>query len=441
MRPRERDTGLRGLRLIRRRRRPVDLAVVVNGFPRLSETFVLHELLELERLGLRLQVLALRKPEEVVQHEALARLKADVEYLPDLAEADPKLALKIAHAALFLRRPVRYLNGLADCIASPDFSRRELRRAVLLAHRLVRLGVPPLYIHFANRPATIGRFASLLTGAPFGLSAHAKDIWLTPRRELVRKVRDAQVVLTCTADGQRHLAGLAGSRTPVVLAHHGVETGDRRRSPAPEPPTTVLSVGRLVPKKGHDTLVRAAALLRDRGVDVRLRIVGEGAEWSLLQRLVHELDVDDRVTFTGPLIEAEVRSEYETAHIFALACRELENGDRDGIPNVLLEAMAHGLPIVSTRCSGILEAVEDGRSALLADPDDVVGLADRLAEVVSDHVQRGRIGSGAAQRVQQHFDRDRNLPTVVDALRASGLVTRFRRGDDNDAIQPLRAAG
>lgn len=401
----------------------------------------MHELLELERLGLRLHVIALRRPEEVVEQEALARLKADVEYLPDLTEADPKRALKIAHAALFLRRPLRYLNGVAACIASPDYSRRELRRAVLLAHRVVRLGSPPLYVHFANRPATVGRFTAFLTGVPFGLSAHAKDIWLTPRKELARKVRDAQVVLACTTEGQRYLASLAGTRTPVVLAHHGVETEGRRRNPAPEPPATVLSVGRLVEKKGHDTLVRAAGLLRDRGVDVRLRIVGEGAEWSRLQRLVHELDVDDRVTFTGPLSEAEVRSEYERAHVFALACRELENGDRDGIPNVLLEAMAYGLPIVSTQCGGILEAVEDGRSALLAEPDDAEGLADRLAEIVSDNVLSSRIGSGAAQRVQKHFDRERNLPAVVDALRASGLVTRFRRADEGEASEPLRAAG
>lgn len=401
----------------------------------------MHELLELERLGLRLHVIALRRPEEVVEQEALARLKADVEYLPDLTEADPKRALKIAHAALFLRRPLRYLNGVAACIASPDYSRRELRRAVLLAHRVVRLGSPPLYVHFANRPATVGRFAAFLTGVPFGLSAHAKDIWLTPRKELARKVRDAQVVLACTTEGQRYLTSLAGTRTPVVLAHHGVETEGRRRNPAPEPPATVLSVGRLVEKKGHDTLVRAAGLLRDRGVDVRLRIVGEGAEWSRLQRLVHELDVDDSVTFTGPLSEAEVRSEYERAHVFALACRELENGDRDGIPNVLLEAMAYGLPIVSTQCGGILEAVEDGRSALLAEPDDAEGLADRLAEIVSDNVLSSRIGSGAAQRVQKHFDRERNLPAVVDALRVSGLVTRFRRADEGEASEPLRAAG
>lgn len=428
---------------LRPRRRGPDLAVIVNGFPRLSETFVLHELLELERQGLRLHVIALRRPEEVVQQEALAGLKADVEYLPDLSEADPRLALKVARAALLLRRPLRYLNGVAEAIASPDYSRGDFNRALLVAHRLVRLGAPPLYVHFANRPATIGRFAALLTGVPFALSAHAKDIWLTPRKELARKVRDAEVVLTCTAEGREYLAAIAGSRTPVVLAHHGVETDGRHRHPAAGTATTVLSVGRLVEKKGHDTLVRAIALLRDRGIDVTLRIVGEGAEWSRLQRLVHELGVDTRVTFTGPLSEAEVRAEYERAHVFALGCRELENGDRDGIPNVLLEAMAHGLPIVSTRCAGILEAVEHERSALLAEPNDAEGFADLLAQVLTDDVLRSRLASGAEKRVREHFDRATNLPTVVNALRASVLVTRSRRHKraDDEEVEPLRAVG
>lgn len=434
--------GRRNLWPVGRARGRVDLVVVVNGFPRLSETFVLHELLELERQGLRLQVVALRRPEEVVQQEALLRLKADVEYLPDLAEADPKLALRVARIALFLRRPLRYLNAVAEVIASPDYSGVDLRRAVLLAHRLVRLGAPPLYVHFANRPATVGRFAALLAGVPFGLSAHAKDVWLTPRKELARKVRDAQVVLVCTSEGQQYLAGLAGSRTPVVLAYHGVEIGGRGRHAVEEAATRVLSVGRLVEKKGHDTLVRAVALLRERGVEVRLRIVGEGAEWSRLQRLVHELGVEERVTFTGPLSEVEVRAEYERAHVFALACRELENGDRDGIPNVLLEAMAHGLPILSTRCAGILEAVEDERSALLAEPGDAEGVADRLAAILADDVLRSRLGLGAARRVAERFDREANLPVVINALRASGLVARSRRGDGVDEeVELLRAVG
>src|SRR3989442_3336715 len=204
-------------------RRDIDLVVVVNGFPRLSETFVLHELLELERQGARLHVIALRRPEVVVEHEALGRLRAEVEYLPELSGAASLLAVRAAHAAVCLLRPRSYFSGLAEVAASPDFSRQNLRQAVCLAHRLLRLGSPPLYLHFAHKPATLGRFAALLTGVPYGLSAHAKDIWLTPRPELARKIRDARVVLTCTAEGHRYLCELAADPTLVKLAYHGVD--------------------------------------------------------------------------------------------------------------------------------------------------------------------------------------------------------------------------
>jgi glycosyltransferase involved in cell wall biosynthesis len=403
-------------------RRPgVDLAVVVNGFPRLSETFVLHELLELERLGLRLHLFAMRRPDEVVQQEAVARLRAEVEYLPDLSAGASTLAIRAAHAALFLRRPRTYTAGLAEIATSPDFSRANLRRAVTLAQRLVRLGAPALYVHFAHKPATVARFASLLTGAPYGLSAHAKDIWLTPRNELARKVRDATVVLTCTSDGRDHLAELAGDKTPVHLAHHGVATGVGVAAHA-DGPIRIISIGRLVAKKGHPTLIRAAAILRDRGIDFELRIGGEGPEWASLQRLVHELEVSDRVQFLGPLSEAEAQREYQQADVFALACEELENGDRDGIPNVVLEAMVHQLPVAATRAGGTAEAVVHGASGLLSNQRDHVTLAHHLERLVSDGALRRRLATGAREAVLARFDRQRCLPGVVDALCDSGLI-------------------
>jgi glycosyltransferase involved in cell wall biosynthesis len=419
-----------------RGRRRVDLVVLVNGFPRLSETFVLHELLELERQGVRLHVVALRHPEETVVQEATGRLQAEVEYLPDLSEAAPRLALRIAHVALLLRRPTAYLHGLAEVIASPDFSRMNLRRSVLLAHRLVRLGAPALYVHFAHKPATLGRFAALLAGVPYALSAHAKDIWLTPSQELERKVRDAEVVLTCTAEGHRHLAELSAGRSPVALAYHGVEVAARTRGDAGrQGPPVVLSVGRLVEKKGYDVLLRAAALVHLRGVDFRLRIVGEGVEWARLQRLVHELGLTERVAFLGPLSEGEVQIEYERADAFALACRELENGDRDGIPNVLLEAMAHGLPVVATTCAGVVEAVDE-ESALLAPQDDPVAIAAHLERLLLDAALREQLGAEAHAQVRRRFDRAETLPAVLSALQAAGII-RLSRDEASD--QRLRA--
>jgi glycosyltransferase involved in cell wall biosynthesis len=417
----------------------VDLAVVLNGFPRLSETFVLQELLELERQGLRLHVVALRRPEESVRQEALELLKADVEYLPELVDAAAKLALRAAHLALLLRRPGTYLNGLAAASSSPDFSRTNLRRGVVLAHRLIRLGSPPVYVHFAHKPATIARFACLLSGLPYALSAHAKDIWLTSDRELARKVRDAAVVLSCTAEGRRHLEKLSGGRTPVRLVYHGVDTGrDTRRVESGVPPV-VLTVGRLVEKKGHETLLRAAAVLQERGHAFRLRIAGEGVEWPRLQRLVYELRLEERVAFLGPLSESELEQEYGSADIFALACRQLENGDRDGIPNVVLEAMAHGLAIVSTTGTGVGEAVIDGESALLAAQWDVEGFAGKLERLILDPALRERLASRARERVADRFDRSATLPQVIEALAEAALIPapaepRPREGTSLEAV-------
>lgn len=400
-----------------------DLVVLVNGFPRLSETFVLHELLELERRGLRLHLFAVRRPAEVVQQEALSELRATVEYLPEGAVPHQRTRVRLAHAALLMQRRVGYLNGLADVLASPEYSRSAGVNAALLAHRIVRLGSPPLYIHFAHKPATIGRFASLLSGVPYALSAHAKDIWLTPEAELARKVQDASVVLTCTEHAHTQLAGLAAGRTPVHLIHHGVELGDRTRSTRPAGATPrVLAVGRLVEKKGHETLLLAVRLLCDRGLEFSVRIVGEGPEWPRLQRLVHELRLGDRVVFLGPLSETEVRTEYENADLFALPCRRLPNGDQDGLPNVILEAMAHGLPVVSTRLDGIAEAIVDGDSGLLADQDDPAAFAEHLGHLIEAVELREAIGEAGRSRVAKHFERSANLPRVIEALAEGGMV-------------------
>jgi glycosyltransferase involved in cell wall biosynthesis len=405
--------------------RTVDLVVVVNGFPRLSETFVLQELLELERQGARLHVVAIRRPDELVELEGIKRLQAEVEYLPDFAPEGPvrglRMRLRVAHAALFLDAPKRYLNALGEIGSSPDFSHLTLRRSVLLAHRLLHLGSPPLYVHWAHKPATIGRFAARLAGVPYGLSAHAKDIWLSPPAELARKVRDAEVVLTCTSCGHAHLRQLAGGRTPVELVYHGVDTDALAPSDA-SPDPVILSVGRLVEKKGYPTLLRAAALLRDRGVGFRLRLVGEGPEWAALQRLVHELGLGERVSFLGPLTESEVRAQYAQAQVFALACEELTNGDRDGIPNVILEAMACGLPVASTASPGVAEAVVDGECGLLVPQGDTDALAATLTRLLADRELRRRLGSRARARVVDRFDRRAHLGRAADVLRAAGLL-------------------
>jgi len=253
------------------------------------------------------------------------------------------------------------------------------------------------------------------------MSTHAKDIWATPPAELALKLRDAEVVLTCTAAGREMLQQHAGS-TPVHLVYHGVDVEEvAPRVILPGPPR-VLTVGRLVEKKGHDTLIRAAGLLRDEGVAFTLRIAGDGPEWPVLQRLVHKLDLAERVTFLGPLNTAEVRAEYGSATVFALGCRRLENGDRDGLPNVLLEAMAHGLPVVGSTQAGIAEAAEHERNSLLVPPDDPAAFAEALRRLLTDPELARQLGAGAKASVRERFDYRLLLPAVPSALAKAGLI-------------------
>jgi glycosyltransferase involved in cell wall biosynthesis len=393
----------------------------VNGFPRLSETFVLQELLDLERRGLRLLIVALSDPAETVRQDEVSRLRATVEYLP-LAALTPWRRTARAHATLLESRRGGYLAARLALRRAPEYEPGLVVRAALLASRLVRLGSPPLYIQFAHKPATIGRFAARLAGVPYAMSCHAKDIWLTPQPELEAKVRGAEVALTCTAVGRARLEQAAAGATPVVLAHHGVEVDLDTARHAPVGAPRILTVGRLVAKKGHDTLIRAVAILRDRGIEFTLRVAGEGVEWGRLQRMVHELDLAGRVVFLGPLSPREVHAEYLSASLFALACRQLPNGDRDGLPNVLLEAMARELPTVSTRLEGMSEAVEHGRSGLLTAPDDPSEFAAALERVLSHPELARRLGAEARAVVVERFDRRRLLPAVAAALAEAGLV-------------------
>jgi glycosyltransferase involved in cell wall biosynthesis len=418
----------------------VDLVVLVNGFPRLSETFVLQELLDLERRGLRLLVLALSRPNEVVRQEALCELRARVEYVPEKI-AISRLRVARAHGTMFFHRGLGYgvaLGGVARC---PEATVGVMKRAVAVASRLVALGSPPLYIHFAHKPATIGRMAARLAGVPYALSCHAKDIWLTPPDELAAKVRGAEVVLVCTADGKEELERHAAGATPVQLAYHGIDVNVVPVRRAATGPPRILSVGRLVDKKGHDLLIRAAALLRDRDVSFTLRIAGDGIEWARLQRLVHELDLSAQVTFLGPLSSREVEAEYESATVFGLACRHGANGDRDGLPNVVLEAMARELPVVSTTQGAAAEAVDHPRTGLLVAPEDPEALASSFEKLLRSPRTANEIGRAARMSIRERFDRERLLPTVAAALTDAGLITpSARHGHEGDPATPERKA-
>jgi glycosyltransferase involved in cell wall biosynthesis len=302
---------------------------------------------------------------------------------------------------------------------------KELLQALWIADDLEASGDARwVHAHFAHSCATVGWLVAQLLELPFSFTGHAKDIYrehLNPAGLLARKMRAAQFVVTCTAANVEHLRRIAPD-ADVHLAYHGLNADFAELLPSAPPrvePTRlrVVSVGRLVPKKGMDVLVEATALLCGLGVDLDVVVAGEdGPERDRISRLVQERGLEDTVQLCGQWSQAELLAQYRRSTIFVLACRIDTDGDRDGIPNVLVEAMAAGLPVVSTRVSGIPELVQDGANGILVPPEDPCALAEAMLRLAKDPALRERLAAAGAATVATRFDGD------VLAARMAGLL-------------------
>ena len=393
-------------------RGPVGLLVKI--YPKLSETFILEEILGLERLGQELHIFAMQAPTDEFQHDAVDRVQAPVTYLPE-ARATNALTLLCAHLSLFAYRPLTYLSGLRAAM-----SRRgglsDFIRAGWLAHNLQRKGIQHLHTHFISRPADIAELVSRL-GVPFSISAHAKDIYLSDPADLRRKLDAARFTVTCTEYNRQTLARIAPG-AEIQRMYHGVDAGHfcRGHDTVPSRPPLILAVGRLREKKGFDTLIEACKRLRNRGVDFRCEIVGYGDQLGTLQQQIEHDGLQGRVVLTGKLPREGVVARYRQAVAFVQPSRIGQDGDRDGIPNVLLEAMAMELPVVSTRVSGIPEVVIHEHNGLLIEPDRPADLADAISRLLADRPLRKRLGGAGRETVCAGFDNDRNLKLLKSLL-------------------------
>ncbi len=396
------------------------IGYLLKCFPRISETFILNEILELERQGVGLFVYSMIRPQETKRHAHAGAVRSRVVYLhhPLLASMAPLLA---AHLKVLARHPGRYLSTLARVLASFDGDLLErFVQAGDLASRLRRDGVTHLHAGFVHAPGSVAWLAHRITGISFSLASHAKDLYHSPAGLLARKLAEARLVFTCTRYNVAHLHGLRsnGSIRRLVHVYHGTDLSRFSYGPGgAEDPPIVLSVARLVEKKGLEHLVRACRVLADRNTPVRCVIVGTGPLRPRLERLAGELGLNGSVSLQGALDQDEVRRWYRRASAFALPCIIPPDGDRDGIPNSLVEAMACGVPVVSTPTSGIPELVEDGRSGLLVPPRDPDALAEALGRLLADAGLREELRREARAVVEERFDLRRNARTVAAELR------------------------
>ncbi|MDX6750264.1 glycosyltransferase family 4 protein [Geminicoccaceae bacterium 1502E] len=385
-------------------------AILVKGYPRLSETFIANELLALQQRGLAFEIVSLRHPTDRKRHAVHGAITAPVRYLPEYLKDEPVRLLRALGRAAVLPGFGRALAAwLRDLWRDPTANRgRRFGQAVVLAAELPD-SVTTLYAHFIHTPASVARYAGLMRGLPFAVSAHAKDIWTIPDWEKREKLSAATWTVTCTEANRRHLQSLAPG-AEVELLYHGVESA-RFRPPAlrrprdgsdAADPVRLLVVARAVPKKGLKGLLHALATLPAE-LHWRMSHVGAGPLAGELRDLAGQLGIAGRIDWRGALAQEELLPLYGAADLFCLPSRIAGDGDRDGMPNVLLEAMSMRLAVVSTPVSAIPELVEDGRTGLLVPPEDEAALAAAILALARDPGRRAAMGEAASAVVAERF--------------------------------------
>ncbi len=390
-----------------------EVAVVLKGYPRLSETFIAQELLGLEQHGLRLRLYSLRLPTDSKRHTIHARITAPVTYLPEYLRTAPWRVLrgwwKARRMPGYRRALGLWLRDLARD-RTPNRMRRFGQALVLAAELPPTVGW--IYAHFLHTPGSVARYAAIMRGLPLSISAHAKDIWTIPDWEKREKLADLRWLVTCTAANAAHLRGLSDDPERVKLLYHGL---DLTRFPAPDPvdhaprdgrdaahPVIILSVGRAVAKKGYADLLTALAGL-PAGLHWRFIHIGGGPLLADLKAQADALGVAGRIVWQGSQDQTTVLAHLRAADLFVLASRITEDGDRDGLPNVLMEAQSQGLACISTSVSAIPELIIDGQTGLLVPPDTPSALQQAIAALAADPARRQMLGAAGQQRVRQDF--------------------------------------
>jgi len=398
-------------------------AIVLKGYPRLSETFIAQELLSLQRIGLDYSIVSLRHPTDKRTHPIHQEINAAVNYLPEYLYQEP---LRVLKAWVQTRKLKGYAKAILIWLDDlrRDKTPNRIRRfgqAMVLAHELPS-DVTLIHAHFLHTPASVARYAAIIKGLPWSCSAHAKDIWTSPEWELSEKLDDINWLVTCTSANVDHLRNLAG-RAPekVNLLYHGLDFTrfnkrqseySKRDGGILDEPVVLLSVGRAVEKKGYDVLLQALSTLPPE-LSWRLVHIGGGAMSNDLKKMAQLLNIDEKIEWMGAQSQQVVIAKYEIADLFVLASLVAKDGDRDGLPNVLMEAQSQGLACLSTRVSAVPELIENDVTGVLVEPGQIDALKIALEHLITDPDMRERLGKAGEIRVHESFSHEQNLELLA----------------------------
>ncbi len=396
---------------------PFRVGYVVKRYPRYSETFIVREILAHEQAGLDIEIFSLRPSNDGHFQDLIARVRGRVNplYFPAdglVPESLSAASLTASHFWKSLGVAANTLPGLWETIGEIiDAEARYVYQALNLAVAVRRSGIQHLHAPFASEATTVARLAARLAGITYSFTMRAKDIFheSVNQEDLRRKMRDASGVVTISDFHLAYIRETYGELADrVIRAYNGLDIEEFPYSDPSDRPPVILAVGRLVEKKGFGDLVEACGLLADRGLSFRCRIVGAGTLGTELNRRIEELGLSDRVSLIGPRPQGEVIREMQGASVLAMPCIVGDDGDRDGLPNVIQEALALGTPVISTDVTGIPEVVRDGETGLQVPQRDPAALADALERLLVDPDLRVQLARGARDLIESEFDIRRN---------------------------------
>jgi glycosyltransferase involved in cell wall biosynthesis len=405
------------------------IAYILKKYPRLSETFILNEILELERQGVEVTIFSLRRPDDGRFHPGTCRLKGNVVYVPEMKGTDALPILREMWPSLRKHRTA-LAELMEEALLSPDPGAvAELVAGLLIAREVNARRFDHLHAHFATIASSVARIVHAMTTVPYSFTAHAMDIYrhrVQPDR-FGKMVKDAAFVVTvCDANKTYIERDLLGRSEPKLRRiYNGIDLGVFAPRAAPPVSTPlVLGVGRLIEKKGFHVLLNACAALRDGGEEFRCVIVGDGEDRERLHDQCRELGLDEFVEFLGARTQDEVLALIRQASVVCLPCVTAADGNKDALPTVLLEALSCGVPAVSTPVGGIAEILGTN-AGLLVPENSADSLASAISSVLRDRALAAKLARNGRERAEKLFDLHQNV-SELKALMTLGARTSAR---------------
>lgn len=385
---------------------PPRVAYVVKRYPRFSETFIVNEILAHEATGLPIEIFSLRPPVDTHFQDLISRVRAPLTYLSDGQLKAADLWDAIRKASRTIPKLVSKLEASINVESALD-----IYCGVQLAVTCLKHGLTHIHAHFASSPATVAKIASSLTGIPFSITAHAKDIFheSVDEQDLGEKLMEAKVTFTVSEFNLKHLRErFPAAKEKVIRLYNGMHLNDFGFQPQRPRASKIIAVGRFVEKKGFSDLIIACDILRKRNVDFQCQLVGGGEQEEMLTRYVSQLGLQNQVHLLGPQPQRVVKELIQDSSVMAAPCVHGKDGNRDGLPTVLLESMALGTPCISTAVTGIPEVIQHGVTGLIVPEYAPEALADALADLLSNSSQRERFAEASRQLIEREFDITRN---------------------------------